>query len=207
LLDDTPGALWTRDLIEQGRREKSNIPPMRRIVVALDPAVSTTENSDETGLIVAGLGVDDHGYVLEDASGRLLPIEWARRAVTLYRKWRADRIVAEANQGGQMVETTVRTVDANVSFRAVHASRGKITRAEPIAALAEQFRLHFGGTFPELEDQLTTFTAGSRESPDRLDAMVWAFADLMVANNNTGFIDFMIAEGAKARTRLAAARN
>jgi len=180
LLEDTPGALWTRDLIEEGRRQKADIPPMRRIVVALDPAVSVSESSDETGIIVAGLGVDNHGYLLEDASGKFSPIEWARRAVALYRKWGADRIVAEANQGGLLVETTVRTVDTNVSFKAVHASRGKITRAEPIAALAEQFRIHLVGSFPELEDRHCTYAAGSSDSPDRLDAMVWAFTELMV---------------------------
>jgi phage terminase large subunit-like protein len=127
-----------------------------------------------------GLGVDDHGYVLEDASGKLGPIAWAQRAVALYRRWGADRIIAEANQGGAMVETTIRTVDPNVSFKAVHASRGKITRAEPIAALAEQFRIHHVGAFPELEDQLCGFAGGSSDSPDRLDAMVWAFTELMV---------------------------
>ena len=180
LLEDTPGALWTRELIEEGRRAKADIPPMRRIVVAIDPAVSVSETSDETGIIVAGLGTDSQGYVLEDASGKFSPIEWASRAVTLYRKWGADRIVAEANQGGAMVETTVRTVDPNVSFKAVHASRGKITRAEPIAALAEQHRIHHVGGFPGLEDQLCSYAAGSSDSPDRLDAMVWAFTELML---------------------------
>lgn len=182
LLEDAPGALFTRDLLEEIRREKGAIPPMRRIVVALDPAISVGEDSDETGIIVAGLGVDDHGYVLEDGSGRYAPPEWARRAVGLYGKWSADRIVAEANQGGQMVETTIRMIDANVSYRAVHASKGKITRAEPIAALAEQHRIHLVGSFPALEDQLCTFEAGSADSPDRLDAMVWAFTELMVRN-------------------------
>jgi predicted phage terminase large subunit-like protein len=180
LLEDTVGALWTLDLIEQGRRAKADIPVMRRLVVAVDPAVSVSEASDETGIIVAGLGVDGHGYVLEDASGKLSPIEWASRAVTLYRKYGADRIVAEANQGGLMVEQTVRTVDPNASFKAVHASRGKITRAEPIAALAEQHRIHHVGGFPELEDQLCSYAAGSSDSPDRLDAMVWAFTELML---------------------------
>ena len=122
LLEDTPGALWTLELIEEGRRAKADIPPMRRIVVAIDPAVSVSEASDETGIIVAGLGTDSHGYVLEDASGKFSPIEWASRAVRLYRKWGADRIVAESNQGGMMVETTVRTVDPNASFKAVNAS-------------------------------------------------------------------------------------
>ena len=153
---------------------------MRRIVVAIDPAISIGEDSDETGIIVAGLGSDAHGYVLADESGKYAPTEWARRAVALYRKWNADRIVAEANQGGDMVQTTVRMVDANVSFKAVHASRSKITRAEPVSALSEQGRLHLVGSFPELEDQLCTYEAGSSDSPDRLDAMVWAISELMV---------------------------
>jgi predicted phage terminase large subunit-like protein len=195
LLEDVQGALWTRDLLEEGRRDKA--PPMRRVVVAIDPAVSVSESADETGIIVAGLGVDEKGYVLEDASGKYSPIEWARRAVGLYNKHGADRIVAEANQGGLMVETTVRTVDANLSFKAVRASRGKITRAEPIAALFEQFRIHLVGAFPELEDQLSTFEAGLPGSPDRLDAMVWAFTELMVDKaGNTGFLEFYAAQAA-----------
>ena len=154
----------TRDLIETTRRDKGAISPMRRIVVAIDPAVSTGEDSDETGIIVAGVGTDDRGSVLHDESGRYLPVEWARRAIGLYRQIAADqRIVAEKNQGGDMVEATIRMVDPNASFKAVHASRGKITRAEPIAALAEQNRIHLAGSFPELEDQLCTFAAGSSD--------------------------------------------
>ena len=202
LLEDTPGALWTRDLLEEGRRDKS--PPMRRIVVAVDPAVSLTDTADETGIIVAGLGVDDDGYVLEDASGKFSPIEWARRAVALYHKHGADRIVAEANQGGLMVEQTIRTVSANISFKAVHASRGKILRAEPIAALSEQHRIHLAGLFPELEDQLCTFEAGLPGSPDRLDAMVWAFTELMIDKpGSTGFLEFYAAQaGAGVRSEV-----
>jgi predicted phage terminase large subunit-like protein len=203
LLEDVQGALWTRDLLEEGRRDKA--PQMRRIVVAIDPAVSLTDTADETGIIVAGLGVDDHGYVLEDGSGKFSPIEWARRAVALYHKHGADRIVAEANQGGLMVEQTVRTVSANISFKAVHASRGKITRAEPIAALSEQHRIHLVGAFPELEDQLCSFEAGLSGSPDRLDAMVWAFTELMVDKpGSTGFLEFYSAQaGAGVRNEAS----
>jgi predicted phage terminase large subunit-like protein len=192
LLDDVPGALWSRDLLEQTRKTRVELPPMRRIVVAIDPAVSAGENADETGLLVCGLGTDGHGYVLEDGSAKLLPIDWARRAVGLYRTWGADRLVAESNQGGLMVEQTVRTVDQNVSFRSVHASRGKITRAEPIAALFEQSRVHLAGSFPELEDELCSFTAGSLGSPDRLDAMVWALTDLMlISSDGMGFFEYV----------------
>ena len=184
LLQDAEGALWSRDVIEACRVDKSAIPPMQRLVIAIDPALSVGKDSDQTGLLVCGRGTDGHGYVLEDASGKYQPIEWARRAVSLYRQWGADRIVAEANQGGQMVETTVRTVDANVSFKAVHASRGKITRAEPISALFEQKRAHLVGSFPELEDELCTFAPGSSASPDRLDAMTWGLSDLVLATSS-----------------------
>jgi predicted phage terminase large subunit-like protein len=179
LLEDVPGALWSRDLIEQTRIGKDKLPPLRRVVVAIDPAVSVGEESAETGIIVGSVGTDDHGYVLEDASGRYAPIDWARRAVNLYHKHRADRLVAEANQGGALVETTIRTVDRNVPVKLVHASRGKITRAEPISSLFEQHRCHVAGDMAELEDQLCTFEAGSSSSPDRLDALVWALTELM----------------------------
>jgi predicted phage terminase large subunit-like protein len=176
ILDDVIGALWSRALLEQTRRTAA--PPLSRIVVAIDPSVSAGEGANECGLIVAGLGDDGHGYVLADESGVMAPVEWARKACQLYRTWSADRIVAEANQGGALVESTIRAVEKTVSFKAVHASRGKITRAEPIAALFEQGRAHIVGTSPQLEDQLCTYSAGSSESPDRLDAMVWALTEL-----------------------------
>jgi phage terminase large subunit-like protein len=163
ILDDVVGALWSRDLLEKTRRVAA--PPLSRIVVAIDPSVG---GENEAGLICAGLGVDGHAYVLEDASGVMAPIEWARKACQLFKTWSADRIVAEANQGGALVEAQIRAVNANVAFKAVHASRGKITRAEPIAAVFEQGRAHLVGTFPMLEDQLCTYSAGSSDSPDVL---------------------------------------
>lgn len=181
LLEDVPGALWTRPLIDQYR--VPHAPTLTRVVVGIDPAATSTEGADETGLVVAGLGADGHGYLLEDASARRAPIAWAREAVRLYRAHQADRIVAEVNNGGEMVELTIRTVDANASYRAVHASRGKAKRAEPISALYEQGRVHHVGTFPQLEDQLCTWVpdmAESLRSPDRMDALVWALTDLML---------------------------
>ena len=156
-----------------------------RIVVAIDPAVSTGEDADETGIIVAGKDADGHGYVLADQSGRYAPTEWARAAIGLYRQYKADRIVAEVNNGGDMVEATVRMVDANVSYAKVHASRGKVMRAEPVAALYEQHRVHHVGAFPTLEDQQCGFAAdfdraSAGFSPDRVDALVWALTDLLV---------------------------
>lgn len=191
ILEDVQGALWNRDLLEEGRRAKDAVPPMKRIVIAIDPATSVSETSDATGLVVCGRGVDDHGYILQDESGKYSPIEWARKAIALYHRWKADRIVAEANQGGEMVETTIRTIDASISYKAVHASRGKIARAEPISSLFEQHRVHLVGSFPELEDQLCSFAAGSQGSPDRLDAMVWGLTELMLETvSYTGFIDY-----------------
>jgi phage terminase large subunit-like protein len=186
ILEDVVGALWTRALLEQNRREVA--PPMTRIIVAVDPSISSGEGADECGLIVAGLGVDGHGYILHDGSGVMAPIEWARKAVGLYKTWSADRIVAEANQGGALVENTIRAVDQNVSFKAVHASRGKVVRAEPIAALFEQGRAHLVGAFPKLEDQLCTFSAGSSDSPDRLDAMCWGLTELALNARRGEFV-------------------
>jgi phage terminase large subunit-like protein len=178
LLDDTPGALWSRALIEQTRVAAP--PPLARVVVAIDPSVSAGEGADECGLIVVGLGLDSHGYVLEDASGVMSPIEWARKAVYLFKRWNADRVVAETNNGGALVEMSLRAIDRNIPYKGVHASRGKVTRAEPVAALFEQGRAHLVGCFPQLEDQLATFAAGSPDSPDHLDAMVWGFFELQL---------------------------
>jgi phage terminase large subunit-like protein len=152
-------------------------PDLVRVVVGVDPAISAKDESDETGIIVAGKGADGHAYVLDDLSLRASPDGWARAAVTAYHRNSADRIVAEVNQGGDMVENTVRTVDRNVAYSAVHASRGKYSRAEPIAALYEQGKVHHVGTFAELEDQQCQWVPGDK-SPDRLDALVWAITAL-----------------------------
>ena len=178
ILDDNPGALWKRDALDALRVLQH--PDLARVVVAVDPAATSNEGSDETGIIGAGRGASDgHGYVLEDASLRDTPAEWARAAVTLYHKLKADRIVAEANQGGDMVAHTIHTVDPNVPVKLVHASRGKVARAEPVAALYEQSRVHHVGTFPDMEDQMCNWTQGDA-SPDRLDALVWALTELLL---------------------------
>ncbi len=128
-------------------------PELRRIVVAIDPAVSNNEGSDETGIVVAGLGQDNRVYILEDLSGRYSPTEWASRAVSAYHRHEADRIVIEVNQGGLLAEGTIRMVDGNVPIKAVRASRGKTTRAEPISALYEQGRANHAGNFSKLDDR------------------------------------------------------
>jgi phage terminase large subunit-like protein len=178
LLLDTPGALWTYDLCEQCRVAKA--PPMKRVCIAVDPAVSTNEDSDETGLVVCGIGEDNHGYVIEDLSGKYSPVEWARRACMAYRLHQADTIVAEANMGGNLVMETLRSVDKNIPCRLVHAAKGKYVRAEPVSSLFEQHRCHFAGTFPILEDQCCSFEPGAGSSPDRMDAMVWGLSLLML---------------------------
>lgn len=184
ILDDVVGALWSREMID-AHRLRETPPHFERIVVGVDPAVTSGEDADETGILVAGM-IGNRGYVVEDLSGQYTPQEWAIQAIKAYYKYNADRIVAEVNQGGDMVEHTIRTVDRNVSYKAVRAARGKILRAEPIAALYEQGRIHHCGTFAALEDQLCMYTHESRDSPDRLDALVWALTDLMIGKNDGG---------------------
>jgi predicted phage terminase large subunit-like protein len=189
VLEDVPGALWQREWIDRDR--VSTAPELKRIIVAIDPAASSAEGSDETGIIVAGIGGDGHGYVIDDLSGRYQPPVWATKAIEAYRRHDADRIVAEINAGGQMVESTLRTVDPSIPFIAVHASRGKVIRAEPVSALYEQRKVHHVGSFAMLEDQLCSFTtdfdrARAGCSPDRLDALVWALSNLMVKQFDNG---------------------
>ena len=161
------------------------VPELVRIVVAIDPAASSNEDADETGIILAGKDAAGTGYVLGDHSGRYTPSEWANKAISLYREHNADRVVAEVNNGGEMVENTLRMIDLNVAFTKVRASRGKVIRAEPVAALYEQGRVRHVGSFPVLEDQMCGFTTdfdrkAARFLPDRVDALVWAFTDLLV---------------------------
>jgi phage terminase large subunit-like protein len=179
LLEDMPGALWTRTRIDSSRVAAA--PALRRVVVGIDPAASSNERSDETGIVVAGLGTDGHGYILADGSGRYAPLAWARQALALYATHGGDRLVAEVNNGGEMVTQTIHTVQAGAPVKAVHASRGKRTRAEPISALYEQGKVHHVGTFPDLEDQMCTWIPDvTEDSPDRMDALVWALTELMV---------------------------
>ncbi|MDF1791454.1 MAG: terminase family protein [Thalassobaculaceae bacterium] len=179
-LVDIPGALWTRSLLASVRVSCRAVPELARIVVAVDPAVTSGAASDETGVVVAGL--DDAGgfWVLEDLTARLSPDLWARRAVDAYHRHRADAVVCEVNQGGDLVAATLRTVDPALPVRAVRATRGKRLRAEPVAALYEQGRVRHAGAFEALEDQMAGFTGAAGDaSPDRLDALVWALTDLM----------------------------
>jgi phage terminase large subunit-like protein len=174
ILDDTPGALWTRDLIRLNRA----VPDLARVVVAVDPSGGDEPENDEVGIVAAGRGKDQRGYILADASARYSPDGWARRAVALFDELHGDRIVAEANFGGAMVESTLRTVRRDLPITLVHASRGKAIRAEPIAALYEQHKVDHADVFPALEDELCTWTPLDKRSPNRLDALVWAMTDL-----------------------------
>ena len=191
LLEDVEGALWKREWMrvkalphpfrhDAGGREFDLGPDLARIVVAVDPASTGNANSDETGIIVCARGNDGFGYVMADRSCRMSPDGWARRAVSAYHEYHADRIIAEKNQGGEMVGLVLAQVDANVPVSLVHASRGKQARAEPVSALYEQGRVFHTGAFPDLEDQLCTWTPDSGESPDRLDALVWGMTELML---------------------------
>ena len=199
ILDDVPGALWTRVIIKHApppRIMRAGVaePDLARVVVAVDPAITSGEDSDETGIVVCGLGHDRRGYVLADLSTRMSPIEWARRAIGAYHEHKADRIIAEANQGGDMVSTVIRTVDPTVPVTLVHASRGKRTRAEPVAALYEQGRVTHCAPMPDLEDQLCSYTGDPGESsPDRMDALVWGLSALMLGEVASGSDFSMVA--------------
>lgn len=184
VLDDMPGALWTRAMLERAFINWEAVPPMEEIVVSIDPSgiSDDDDDGDSVGIIVAGRN-GDTGYLLEDLTCREGPHEWATRAVNAYKRWGADRIVAEVNYGGAMVEYTIRTIDDRVPIRVVHASRGKFIRAEPVSVLYEQNRVKHLGAFPDLEDQMTLLTRAGYQglgSPDRLDAAVWALTDLLV---------------------------
>lgn len=186
ILDDVPGALWTRAMID--RTYCDDLPEMVRVVVAIDPSgTNGADDGDEVGIVVAGRGIDGRGYVIEDLTCKLSPDAWARRAIEAYYRHKADRLVAERNFGGAMVQSVVRTADRNVSFKEVTASRGKSARAEPIAALYEQGRVSHVRGLSDLEDQMTLMTMAGyagEGSPDRVDALVWALTEAMLSHQS-----------------------
>jgi len=190
--NDNPGALFKDWMFNDPSRRvpvkdgatrderRAACPDLKRIVVALDPSTTNNKNSDETGICVVGLGSDGHCYVLEDSTMKGTPNEWADRTAYLFKMWKADRVVAEKNQGGLMVEQTLRTSHNALPIRLVHATRGKDVRAEPVSALYEQGKVHHVGKMPELEEQMCDFgMAGVSKSPDRMDALVWGVWELM----------------------------
>jgi phage terminase large subunit-like protein len=186
LLDDNPGALFKRKDIDKARVLRS--PELQRIVVAIDPAATSSEGADDTGMIPAGVAMIDgelHGYILGDLTCHETPMGWANISVSAYHELKADRIIGEANNGGDMIEAVIRSVDPNVSYRKVTATRGKTIRAEPIAALYEQGRIHHVGDLGKLEDEMCQWDPAdaSARSPNRMDAVVWALTDLMLSTD------------------------
>jgi phage terminase large subunit-like protein len=177
LVEDVEGALFSRADIEHTRVPEAQLPEMTRVVVGVDPAVTNNAHSDETGIIVAGRGIDRRLYVIDDVSQKNTPDGWMREAVRAYYRHEADRIVVEVNNGGDLVGNLLSTIDKSVPLRSVRATRGKMIRAEPIAALYEQKKVSHCGIFAKLEEQMC-FYSGDGKSPDRLDALVWALTEL-----------------------------
>jgi len=190
ILDDNPGALWSRATIDEGRKASDLLPPFTRVVVGVDPAVTSGEDSDLTGIVTAAMDSQGHFYILSDDTLKASPQEWAMKAVQVYERYKADRIVAEVNNGGDLVVHLFQQVKATIPVKKVTASRGKAVRAEPIAALYEQGRVHHVGYFSDLEDQMCEYEPGvSDKSPDRMDALVWALTELSEGSKTLNFLN------------------
>jgi phage terminase large subunit-like protein len=206
ILDDMPGALWTREILENCR--VSTMPDFKRIVVGVDPAVTANEEtSNETGIIVAGLGADGHGYIIDDLSLVGSPAWWGRQVVTAFNRHKANLIVAEVNNGGDLVERNIKIEDKTnaVKVKQVRAARGKYTRAEPVSALYEQGKIHHIGLFGELEDQMCSWVPGE-DSPDRVDALVWALHELMELGQKSSYSSVPV-RGLWDKSRGGSSRN
>ena len=184
-LPDAEGLLWNRKMIDKTIVDQ--IPDLKRIVVAIDPAATANLESDETGIVVAGIDSENKGYLLEDLSGKYPPNTWAKIAINASERWEADCIVAEKNQGGDMVEAVIRNSGTKIRVKLVVATKGKFVRAEPVYSLYEQGKINHYGRFPLLESQMVSFNPDKGKSPDRVDALVWAFTDLMVKSKPESF--------------------
>ena len=182
-LEDAEGMLWNRQIIE--RLRMATPPQLERIVVSVDPAASANLDSDETGIVVCAKDAKGNGYVLEDLSGKYSPSQWAAVAVKAFERWSADCIVAEKNMGGDMVESVLRSQNTNARIKLVNATKGKYVRAEPIYSLYEQNKIYHIGQFPILENQMITFDPDKGKSPDRVDALVWGFTELLLGSKFT----------------------
>jgi phage terminase large subunit-like protein len=182
-LEDAEGMLWNRQIIE--RLRMATPPQLERIVVSVDPAASANLDSDETGIVVCAKDAKGNGYVLEDLSGKYSPSQWAAVAVKAFERWNADCIVAEKNMGGDMVESVLRSQNTNARIKLVNATKGKYVRAEPIYSLYEQNKIYHIGQFPILENQMITFDPDKGKSPDRVDALVWGFTELLLGSKFT----------------------
>ena len=188
-LDDNPYALFKHETIDAYRIPTARGQRFERVVVGVDPAVTSADSSDDTGIVVVGVR-DGHYYVIADCTCNASPLVWAGEVVKAYHVHKADRIIGEVNNGGDLIETTLRTVDPSISFRKVTATRGKAVRAEPIAALYEQGKVHHVGALQDLEDQMCEWVPNDPKapSPDRMDALVWAITDLMAHGNVSAMI-------------------
>lgn len=198
ILSAVPGALWTRELLDEHRvpaNRLKDIPTIVRMVIGVDPATTSGDNANETGIIVAARASNNHGYVFSDYSGHFTPIEWARKVVLAVATHKGDKVIGEANNGGDLVEANLRSVSRNIPYKKVHASRGKYVRAEPIASLYEQGRIHHVGTLPMLETQMCSFTTDLDRSiygsPDRVDALVWALTELFPLEGDSNLHDLV----------------
>jgi hypothetical protein len=184
--EDAEGALWNYSLI----KKVSSLPLMKKIVIPIDPAVTSDPNSDEHGILAVGLGFDGNAYVFDDESGIYTPNGMAVKAIGLYDKWQANLIIGEANNGGDFIEAVIRSVDKSVAYKKVHASRGKVTRAEPIVNIYEQGKVLHYGNLNKLEIEMTSWNPTKGKSPNRVDALVWGLTELMINNKNpVGLID------------------
>jgi len=189
ILEDFADAFLSADDIQHIHLDDA--PDMIRMVVAVDPAAKSKKGSDDTGISLAGKGTDGNGYILSDQTCHLPPSKWARKAVNLYHRARADKIIAEANNGGEMVKHTIHSIDPNVPVKLVNATRGKVVRFEPVASLYQQGRVKHVGRFPVLEQQLTAFTPSGYEldnSPDNADAAIWALTELLITNKGLDLV-------------------
>ena len=178
IIEDFEGALWSNKMIEETRLPEDTDIELQKIVVAVDPAVTSHADSDETGIVIVGKDFADRYYVIDDISGIYSPDQWARKAIQAVYEYEANHLVAEVNQGGDLVERLIKSIDPTCPYRAVRATRGKMLRAEPISALYEQKKVHHIGYLAELEQQMVSYTGETNASPDRLDALVWGLTEL-----------------------------
>ena len=187
ILDDVPGALWTYDNIAHNRVLPNAVPDIKYMALAVDPSVTAGDAADSTGIVIGGLGVDHQAYIFGDYTFNGTPDEWASRAVKVYHNHKCDRLVAEVNNGGDLVERIIRAKDPNINYKKVSASRGKVVRAAPVSALYEQNKIHHVGSFPDLEEQMCAMSIDGYMglgSPDRVDALVWLLTELMLGARN-----------------------
>jgi len=199
-LDNEEGLLWDMEIINATR--VSELPSIVKVIVAVDPAITAKASSDETGIVVIGLSAEGHGYLMEDCSGTYTPNEWGSLAAKKYHEYSAAAIVGEVNQGGDMVESTIKGNDSSIYYVGVRATKGKFVRAEPIYAFYQAGKIHHVGYFPKLEYQLASWNPNSNFSPDRMDAAVWGFTYLLIDQANSATYGNAIVKDKRPPKRL-----